>query len=213
MAGRPSKADEVRRKILVCATGFFSQRGYRATSMSEIAAAVGLSKPTMYHYFRDKEQILVRLYEEVMADALDNAHGVVSSVEEPIEALRMLIATRVQDTCERTSIYKVFFEEESELPPDLLQTVIDQRRTYESILKELVQQHLNALRYPPDVNPTVFVNSCLGAANWVYKWYVPGGPSTPRQLGEEIARYLLRPLAAQHPSPTGHHEAESAVGT
>jgi TetR/AcrR family transcriptional regulator, cholesterol catabolism regulator len=200
VAGRPSKADEVRRDVLDGAADIFSRRGYRATSMAEIAAAVGLSKPTMYHYFRNKEEILVRLYEEVMADALDNARSVVTSVEEPIEVLRMLIAARVQSTCERRSIHKVFFEEEGEVPADLLHTVIEQRRTYEAILKDLVQQHLDALRYPPDINITVFVNTCLGAANWVYKWYQPNGPLSPHQLGQEIARYVLRPLNAQHPS-------------
>ncbi len=181
------------------AAELFSRQGYRATSMIEIAAAVGLSKATLYHYFRNKEEILVRLYEEVMADAIENAREVAASVDEPLEVLHRLLAYRVQTTCERQSMYKVFFEEEEEVPDELIRTVIEQRRQYEEILRTHVVAYLDALRFPPEIDVTVFVNSCLGAANWVYKWYRPGGPLTAAQLGNEIADYALRPLAVQRP--------------
>ncbi len=39
-----------------------------------------------------------------------------------------------------------------------------------------------------------FVNTCLGAVNWTYKWYSPQGARTPAELGEEMADVLLRAL-------------------
>lgn len=192
--GRPSRAHEVRRLILDGAADIFSRRGYRATSMNEIAAAVGLSKPTLYHYFHNKEEILVRLYEEVMSDAVDNAVEISESVEDPREVLHRLLVYRVRTTCERQSIHKVFFEEEEELPRDLVETVIEQRRRYEDVYRTQVRRFLDDHPDPPDIDVTVFVNSCLGAANWVYKWYRPDGPRTPEQLGREIAFYALHPL-------------------
>lgn len=200
MVGRPSKAPQARRAILDEAADIFSRRGYRATSMNEIAASVGLSKATLYHYFRNKEEILVRLYEEVMADAIENARELAASVDEPLEVLHRLLAYRVQTTCERQSMYKVFFEEEEEVPADLMKSVIDQRRQYEEILRVQVVSYLDALKHPPLLDVTIFVNTCLGAANWVYKWYRPDGGLTPAQLGDQIAGYVLRPLAAQHRS-------------
>ncbi|MDQ4115101.1 MAG: TetR/AcrR family transcriptional regulator [Actinomycetota bacterium] len=199
MVGRPSRAPEVRRTILDGAAEIFSRQGYRATSMNEIAGAVGLSKPTLYHYFRNKEEILVRLYEEVMADAIANATEVAESLDEPLEVLRRLLVYRVRATCERQSMYKVFFEEEAEVPAELIETVLEQRRQYEGILRDQVVRHLGDLKHPPPIEPTIFVNACLGAANWVYKWYSPGGGLSPEQLGQEIASYVLRPLAAQRP--------------
>jgi TetR/AcrR family transcriptional regulator, cholesterol catabolism regulator len=41
----------------------------------------------------------------------------------------------------------------------------------------------------------VFINMCLGAVNWTYKWYRSTGPRTPRELGEEIAGALLSVVA------------------
>ena len=196
MVGRPSRAHETRRLILDGAADMFGRRGYRATSMNEIASGVGLSKPTLYHYFHNKEEILVRLYEEVMNDAVDNAVEVSRSLDEPLEVLRRLLVYRVRTTCERQSLYKVFFEEEDELPPHLVATVLEQRRRYEGVYRAQVQRFLDDHPDPPDIDVTVFVNSCLGAANWVYKWFRPDGVQTPEQLGQQIATYALHPLGS-----------------
>jgi hypothetical protein len=40
------------------------------------------------------------------------------------------------------------------------------------------------------MTPKVYVNRCLGAVNWCYKWYRSDGPSGPEVLGEQIARSL-----------------------
>lgn len=202
MVGRPSKAGEQRQRILAGAADIFSRRGYRGTSMNEIAATVQLSKPTLYHYFRNKEEILIRLYEDVMEQSIKSARDIESSIDEPLKALHDLIAYRVAFTCENQAIHKVFFEEEEELPAELVHTVIGKRREFEDIMKGIVRRHLASLTSPPDLAVTVYVNTCLGAANWVYKWYDPDGGMSPSELGDQIADLLLRPLAEPAvPSP------------
>jgi len=122
MAGT-TKADAQRQRVPSASAEIFSKRGYRATSMNEITAAVGLSKPTLYHYFRSKEQILVRLYENVMDHTVSSARAIAAAAPSPIDALRELITYRVRCTCENQALHKLFFEEETELPAGLLHTV------------------------------------------------------------------------------------------
>jgi TetR/AcrR family transcriptional regulator, cholesterol catabolism regulator len=196
---RPGKADAQRQRVLSASVEIFSKRGYRATSMNDIAAAVGLSKPTLYHYFRNKEDILVRLYEDLLAESLAGARAIVADAPGPLEALRGIISYRVRHTCTKQAIHKVFFEEEDELPPELLHTVIEQRREFENILKAAVVQHLEAAGTTLPTTPTVYVNTCLGAANWVYKWFDPGGGEDPQTLGEHVATLLLQPLLSPRP--------------
>lgn len=197
MVGRPSKAGEQRQRVLTGAADIFSRRGYRGTSMNEIAATVQLSKPTLYHYFHNKEEILIRLYEDVMEQSIKSARDIDTTIEEPLQALHDLIAYRVAFTCENQAIHKVFFEEEEELPLDLLRTVIEQRREFEDIMKAMVRRHLVSMQSPPELAVTVYVNTCLGAANWVYKWFDPEGGMSPTQLGNQMAHLLLQPLAEQ----------------
>ncbi len=200
MAGQ-SKADAQRQRVLSASAEIFSRRGYRATSMNEIAAEVGLSKPTLYHYFRRKEDILVRLYENVMEHILSSAQAIAAAAPSPIAALRQLITYRVRYTCENQALHKLFFEEEAELPPGMLRTVLQRRREFENILKSAVLQHLAATGITLPTTPTVYVNTCLGAANWVYKWFNPTGSEDPQTLGQHIATLVLQPLLNPVPVP------------
>lgn len=196
-----SKADAQRQRVLSASVEMFSKRGYRATSVNDIAAEVGLSKPTLYHYFRSKEDILVRLYEDLLAESLSGAKAIVAAAAGPLEALRGVISYRVRHTCEKQAIHKVFFEEEDEIPASLLHTVLEQRREFENILKAEVMQHLTATGTTLPTTPTVYVNTCLGAANWVYKWFDPEGGEDPQALGEHMATLLLQPLLSPPPRP------------
>ena len=59
---------------------------------------------------------------------------------------------------------------------------------------EAVKAHLSDSGRVLPMAPKAFVNTCLGAANWVYKWYDPAGSLSPRELGEQVAAVLLPAL-------------------
>ena len=163
--------------------------------MNEIAAAVGLSKPTLYHYFRSKEELLVRIYSEVLDQSVEEAKRIVASAPTPLAGIRDLITARVAYTCENQQILKVCFEEEHELPSALVDELLARRKQFEDLFAEAVDLHRAA--HPDtlaDVVPRVYVNACLGAINWCYKWYRPSGPSTPEDLGRQIAATLTASL-------------------
>jgi AcrR family transcriptional regulator len=190
-----TRADAQRARVLSTSAEIFSRQGFRATSMNEIAAAVGLSKPTLYHYFRSKEELLVRIYSEVLDESTVAARRTVAAAPTPLDAIRQLITERVAYTCENQQILKVCFEEEHELPPDLVDELLARRRQFDDLFTETVEAHRAA--HPgalPDVVPRVYVNACLGAINWCYKWYRPSGPSSPEELGRQIAATLIAPL-------------------
>lgn len=191
-----SRADEQRQRILSAAVGVFSRRGYRATSMNDIAAGVGLSKPTLYHYVRTKQDLLVQIYEEVLDESLRSARAIVAAASTPLEAVRGLIVERVAYTCEHQDLLKICFEEESELPPELAAPILERRRAFEAVVLGAVEAHLAAAGAELPMATKAFVNTCLGAANWVYKWYDPAGPLSPRALGEQVAAVLLPALGA-----------------
>ncbi|MGF6884476.1 AcrR family transcriptional regulator [Nocardia sp. GAS34] len=195
--GRPSNADSRRQEVLSVAADVFSRGGYRGTTMVEIANASGISKPTLYHYFKNKEEILVRLYEDVMEQSVEQAEHIAVEVENPADALHALIKQRVVATCENQAIHKVFFEEEEELPRPMMEKLLQSRHEYEDIFKSVLLR-LRDDGYPmtDPVDATLYVNTCLGAANWVYKWYDPNGSRTPEDIGSHIANYLLAGLAA-----------------
>jgi AcrR family transcriptional regulator len=187
-----TRADAQRARVLATSVEIFGTRGYRATSMNEIAAGVGLSKPTLYHYFRNKEELLVRIYSDVLDESLRMALATVAAAPTAIDGLRDLLISRVVYTCEHRELLKICFEEEDELRPELAEELLVRRRRFEDVVQSALERHLAA--HPAvelSMAPKVFVNMCLGAVNWTYKWYRPTGPRTPAELGAEIAGALL----------------------
>jgi AcrR family transcriptional regulator len=185
------RAEERRAKLLAVAAETFSRRGYRATSMRDLAALAGIGKPTLYHYFASKEELLTRLYQQVMDECLASAGAIVAQGLEPRATLRALIVDRVVHTCENQDLLRIFFEEEAELPPDLARSIIALRRRYEDIFIEAVEAAGAERPGTGPINARLYVYTALGASNWVYKWYRPSGPHTPAELGAEIADVLL----------------------
>ena len=68
--GRASGYDTQRAQILARAARLFAQQGYSGTSMNQVAEACGVSKPSLYHYVRDKHQLLVEIAETHVARLL-----------------------------------------------------------------------------------------------------------------------------------------------
>ena len=62
----PGSGTRVRDDIIAAATRVFSQRGYHAASMTEIADEVGIRKPSLYHHIRKKEDLLFAIHEQLI---------------------------------------------------------------------------------------------------------------------------------------------------
>jgi AcrR family transcriptional regulator len=195
MARRPTANAGARRaSVLEASIEIFSRQGYRGTSMNDIANEVGLEKPSLYHYFASKDEILIQLYENVLVEGVAAAQAVVDQTPDPLVAYRQLLIDRVVYTCTNRELLKVFFEEEGELPSRLAKSLMARRAVFEQILKSTVAQHLSRTGVELPHPVTVYVNTCLGAVNWTYKWFDPRGPLTAAALGAEIADLLIAPL-------------------
>lgn len=183
-----------RREVLEAAVAVFSERGYRAASMADIAARLGMGKASLYHYVDSKEEVLIELYEDVLRENVIAARGIAAARGSAREALAELIADRVAYTCRNRELLRVFFEEEAELPARQQARLISVRHEYEETLLEVVAAGEAAGEFSLRTTPAIFVNTVLGAANWTYKWYQPDGALSPEQLGAEIAAVLLAGL-------------------
>ncbi|RXT57267.1 TetR family transcriptional regulator [Bosea sp. Tri-44] len=76
------RSERKRGTVLEAATSLFLSKGYDGTTMDEVAALAGVSKPTLYRYFADKE----RLYAEIVAATTDNIDGLLKLVAEELAA-------------------------------------------------------------------------------------------------------------------------------
>src|SRR3954451_24999994 len=79
------RASGVRPDIIEAATKIFSERGYHAASMSDIAEAVGFRKASLYHHVRKKEDLLFAIHESLVDELITETMAVSSSSAAPAE--------------------------------------------------------------------------------------------------------------------------------
>jgi TetR/AcrR family fatty acid metabolism transcriptional regulator len=86
---RPRTADK-RSKILQAAVKVFARKGYFAARVSEIAKRASVADGTIYLYFKNKEDILVSLFDTVMAEHIEQGRRDLASIEGAAERLRVV---------------------------------------------------------------------------------------------------------------------------
>ncbi|MBS1908145.1 MAG: TetR family transcriptional regulator [Actinobacteria bacterium] len=185
-----------RAQVLEIAVRLFNEQGYDATSVSALAAELGLSKAALYHHFSSKEEIL-----EI---ALDDALGGLEAVLENALAAPGTAAVRLVTVIEGavqvltgrlpqvTLLLRVHGNSEIE------RAALERRRVFDQRVAHLVAQaqHEGALRR--DIRPTVTTRLMFGMINSIIEWYRPAHTSlTPEELAGDVTRVIFDGLRAR----------------
>ena len=71
--------ENIEQQIIACAHRLFVEKGYVNTSMSDIAAAVGITRPAMHYYFRTKERLFQVIFGDIVQEVIPRIHGILAS--------------------------------------------------------------------------------------------------------------------------------------
>jgi len=171
----------VRDQILRTAADLFRERGYRATTVDDIAARLGMSKASLYTYFAAKEAMLAEISRETI-EAFTRELGLVLESGLPAdEKLRRVVRQHVRFVIANRSFLAVFFSEEASLPPRFARSLAAQKDRYDKGIETIVQEGIRQgiFREGP---PRLVVYGILGMLNWIHKWYNPAGRWDAEQL-------------------------------
>ncbi|TMR06609.1 TetR/AcrR family transcriptional regulator [Actinomadura soli] len=190
---RQMSKDERRAEIIRVAADLFEKLGYARASMDDIAAAVGIGKPTLYHYFRSKSELLWYMHEELI-DGLIESHGArVEQGLEPAELLRGVIHDFLRNIATRRGQCRVFFENHRELPDADLAVATEKRARYEAMVQDVVRDGIAAGTFRK-VDAKLFSLAIFGMSNWAYQWYHSDGELTQDEIADAFWDYAYRGL-------------------
>jgi AcrR family transcriptional regulator len=164
----------LRAGIMTVAADLFRQRGYRAATLDEIAQRVGVSKPTLYGYFRSKEELLAAIFHRTMSLFERDLLAIRQSREGPPAQLRRVMRFHVGAVIAERSFLAVFFSEEANLPPALKRAIRRRKARYDRTVHAIVARGIRDGSLRP-ANARLLVFALLGMGNWVYQWYDPAG--------------------------------------
>ncbi len=185
-----------RQEILRTAARLFQQRGYDATSMNDVAAALKLSKGGLYHHFQSKDEILFEIMNHAMEITQERVLNPVRSIADPEERLRALIRLHIEVVLSpRDREITVMLHENHPLPPALRKRINARKKEYVHFLENLiseVQSHAQlAHHFKGKVSPRAAAFALLGMINWIYQWYKPEGELQAENLIPQFTDLIL----------------------
>jgi TetR/AcrR family transcriptional regulator, cholesterol catabolism regulator len=165
-----------RQEILRTAARLFQQRGYDATSMNDVAAALKLSKGGLYHHFQSKDEILFEIMNHAMEITEKRVLAPVRGIADPEERLRSLIRRHIEVVLSpRDREITVMLHENHPLPPALRKRINARKKDYVHFVEGLVAEVHRARHARNNISPRAAAFALLGMINWVYQWYKPEG--------------------------------------
>jgi AcrR family transcriptional regulator len=181
-----AKQKAVRDQILRTAADLFRERGFRATTLDDIAKPLGMSKASLYTSFRAKEEILAAISRETIESFTRELSLVLASALSPEDKLRRIVREHVRFVIANRSFLTVFFSEEANLPARFARALAAQKDRYDKGVESVIADGIRRGVFR-DVPPRLVVFGLLGMVNWLYKWYDPRG----RWGAEEISSAFL----------------------
>jgi AcrR family transcriptional regulator len=187
---RVPRTDNRLSTILDAAAQLFRQKGYRVTSMRDIAAASGMLAGSLYYHFASKEELLVAVYAEGVRRISVSVRAVLARDLDPWARLEAVCAAHLAALLEDSDYAQVVIRVRPDDAPDVADRLIALRDDYE----RLFTQALTKLPLVPRTDRRSLRLMLLGALNWSQTWYRSGRDS-PEVIARQFVRLLRHQLA------------------
>ncbi|MEX1140969.1 MAG: TetR/AcrR family transcriptional regulator [Thermoleophilaceae bacterium] len=160
-------------QTVAAAHALFAERGYAAVTMDDVAAAVGVTKPLLYNYFGNKEQLYLACLERAGDALVDTVVEAVGTTSEPAEALRAGLRAFFEFVDEDRAAWAVLFDETLPAGGEIADSVA----AYRTQLRELVSASLLEQIPPPHrdrarTEVEALSTAVMGAAEALVRWWL-----------------------------------------
>lgn len=199
--GRGSARRElVEAQIYEQATRLFAERGFAGTSLQDIADAMGMTRPALYYYVKNKDQILAQLVTEITEGPADAAAGIAAEDLGATEKLRRLVHLIASRQAHHAARFRLVIRSESELPAELAAAHETAKRRVLDGFVRVIDQGVRSGEFRPRAVRTTALG-LIGMCNWIAWWFHPGGAQSADEVADQMAEMAVA-LVAQSPDRT-----------
>ncbi len=186
----PAKEQE----IIAAAASLFKKKGYRATTLEDIAAAVGMLKGSLYYYIRSKEELLYLVVRDPIRQAYSKLEEIVNSDVPVTDKITQAIANHIAVFDQHYPHIAVYLHDFHNMMEKLQDNSIEAPKEYQQLLTQLLQQGVDSGELRSDLDVTVAGYAILGMCNWMYRWYKPEGHMSAEAIADVFTKLVLEGL-------------------
>jgi AcrR family transcriptional regulator len=180
-----------RELVLERALELFTEKGFQRTTIDDIGASLGVTKPFIYTYFDSKYSILEQLYDRAYDELFSDTLAILNQKEGTAPArLKKLIAIYVEQNVKRQKLTAMMLEEEKNLDAKKLAEVKRKHREFDMKLARLIEEGVKAGEF--HVEDAKLVSLAIsGMVRWIHRWYSPKGRLTVAELSRQMSDLAL----------------------
>ena len=184
-----------RARILDAAVKVFAGRGFHSATVAEIARAAGVADGTIYLYFKSKDDLLLRLFDEKMTDLLAEARAALASEPSAPEKLRRFIQLHLSVVERNPELASVLIVELRQSAQFLKAADRNKLAAYVDLIAEVVRAGQENGELTAGISPAAVKRAIFGALDELaLGWLVSGRRTSLKKTAAEVAEWLVRAL-------------------
>jgi AcrR family transcriptional regulator len=169
------------------------RKGYDATSVNDIANALGMTKAGLYHYISGKKELLFDIMNFGLDELDEEVAAPARAIADAESRLRFMISTHAQLVTRGQGAITILVDEVMALTPAQCRKITRRKREYFDYLRGLLEELRRQGRLH-DVDTTAATFCLLGMINWLSRWFRQDGDLTAEQAAQEIVKIALNGL-------------------
>lgn len=181
------------------AARLFRKKGYRATSMQDIADALGIKAASLYNHIKSKQEILHELLINIADAFTAGMTDIQDSGLNNIEKLEELITLHVDLTFRYKDSIALITGEWVHLEEDVLKDYLEKRNNYEKAFKDILKKCKEEKLIEENTDLDIALFSILSSLHWLYNWHNKNSAVSKIELARQLKSILLRGI-----TKTGH---------
>ncbi|RYY64109.1 MAG: TetR/AcrR family transcriptional regulator [Chitinophagaceae bacterium] len=179
--------------IIQSAAALFRSKGFKASSMRELAEAIGVEAPSLYNHIGSKSELLEAICFKIAADFTLNLEAIEQSKESSVHKIEQLIRFHIQIMLQEYDELYVANYEWKHLGEPALGSFLNQRKTYEKRMMQLIKEGI-AKGELKAIHPNVAVLTILSAVRGIEFWQRHKSSISATELEENMVDHLLNGL-------------------
>jgi AcrR family transcriptional regulator len=185
-APRRLTAVQRRRQLFAVALGLFAQRGYRATTMDDIAESAGVTKPLLYQHFSSKRALYLELVDSIARDLLEAIERAVRDADGPRQQVELGFAAYFRLVVSHEAEFRLLYGRDHADDDELGRAL----RTVEDAIAEAIDPLINAGL--EDDHRRLLAYGIVGMAEGASRRFLEQRPTTEAEADEEAQRLARR---------------------
>ncbi|OLO36345.1 hypothetical protein BTR23_15865 [Alkalihalophilus pseudofirmus] len=193
MSLHKQKVEMKKKEIIRSAAKTLQEKGFHGTTMEEIAAQLLMTKGSLYHYFKNKEDLLYQCHKIILEISIKQIEEILETEQSNTNKIEAIIRFHINLAIEENAMFSLIDNPEHTFSKENFEKIRKRRSYYSRCIDKVLEQGVENGEFRNiDIKMSRFI--ILGSLNWIQQWYNPQGNRSPEEISEYFVNKLLQTL-------------------